>query len=82
MQHPSRFVDPLSERFLDSLCDMDGSLLVDFVGAFERLGDDWTFVQKRLSLPQRQLPKKRVSDRPHDHRGYYDDELIGLVAGH
>ena len=82
LDYPSRFVDPLSERYLDSLCDMDGSLLVDFVGAFERLGEDWAFVQERLGLPQRPLPRKRVSKRSRDHREPYTDELAELVAKH
>jgi hypothetical protein len=82
LDYPSRFVDPLSERFLDSLCDMDGSLLVDFVGAFERLPQDWAFVQRRLGLAETVLPKKRVSKRSRDHRSYYDDDLAELVASH
>ena len=82
LDYPSRFVDPLSERYLDSLCDMDGTPLLDFVGAFERLEDDWGHVRERLGLPDIPLPKKRVSKRANDHREYYDDELAELVASH
>jgi hypothetical protein len=82
LDYPSRFVDPLSERFLDSLCDMDGSLLLDFVGAFERLPQDWAFIQRRLGLAETELPKKRVSKRSRDYRSYYDDDLADLVASH
>ncbi len=82
LDYPSRFVDPLSEPFLHSLCDMDGSLLVNYVGAFEHLDRDWAHIQATLNLAPRPLPKKRVSERPKDYRDFYEGEHAEWVASH
>jgi hypothetical protein len=39
-----------------SLCDAEGNVIVDFVGRFERLDEDFGYVQQRLGLPVRALP--------------------------
>ena len=61
---------------------MDGSILVNFVGAFERLEEDWIAIQKRIGIDPKPLPKKRISKRSRDYRDQYDDELTELVAAH
>jgi hypothetical protein len=42
-----------------SLCDEEGNLLVDFVGRFERLDDDFAYVEQQLGLTH--LPLKRIN---------------------
>lgn len=37
------------------LCDLDGNLLVDFVGRFENLSKDFLHVQKRIDVPSAPL---------------------------
>jgi hypothetical protein len=39
----------------DFLCDVDGTLLVDFVGRFEKLQEDFTTVQDRIGIPHKTL---------------------------
>jgi chondroitin 4-sulfotransferase 11 len=52
---------------LDFLTDEDGVLIVDFVGRFERLAEDWAVVRQRLGLTA-ELPHANRSA----HRGYRD----------
>jgi hypothetical protein len=47
-----------------SLCDEEGSLLVDYVGRFERLGEDLTDIAVRLGLPPVSLPWHNASQGP------------------
>jgi len=54
-----------------SLCDADGNVIVDFVGRFERLDEDFGYVQQRLELPVRPLPWKNRS-QPSDTAPHFD----------
>lgn len=59
------------------LTDRSGRLLVDFVGRFEHLHDDFAEICRRLGLSCRLSHTNRSSHR--DYREYYDDESIELV---
>lgn len=52
----------------------DGTLLVDFVGRFERIADDMARVFERLGLDRPELPHLNRSDRS-PYRRYYTDDL-------
>ena len=61
------------------IADADGKLLVDFVGRFERLQDDFARVCTRLALPVSELPK--LNGSPHGpYRDYYDERTREIVA--
>lgn len=60
----------------DYLCDGDGALLVDFVGRFERLEEDFA----RLGLPASGMLPRLNTSRHDDYRRYYTDELREIVA--
>ena len=62
------------------LVDHQGELLVDFVGRFERLEDDFAKVAKRLQLPNPSLKHKRRSARDSDYRSYFTDDLAELAG--
>ena len=49
-----------------SLCDADGRLVVDFVGRFEHLSEDFADVQRKLGLPPTSLRTTNVSSRTRD----------------
>lgn len=60
--------------------DARGNWLVDFVGYFERLEEDFAKVCKRLGL-HAELPRTNISSH-RDYRTYYDDRTRDLVAKH
>lgn len=62
------------------LTDRSGRLLVDFVGRFERLAEDFHHVCQLLGLPCQLGHHNRSRHR--DYREYYDPESIDLVRRH
>jgi hypothetical protein len=67
----------------DYLVDLQGRTLVDFIGRYESLPDDWAAICKRIGVSGRELPHKRkATDRTRDYRSYYTDETAELVARH
>lgn len=75
--HP---LDVLAEPQTRILTDFDGNLLVDFVGRFERLADDFAEVGRRAQLPKLKLPHRRKAEGRRDYRTYYSDALAEYVA--
>jgi chondroitin 4-sulfotransferase 11 len=63
---------------LDYLCDADGSLLVDYVGRYESLADDFAKVGGALGVAAA-LPHANRS-RHRDYREYYTAETQAIVA--
>jgi len=55
-----------------------GPLLVDYVGRFENLKEDWIYITKRLDIPST-LPHIRKSQHKH-YSFYYDDETLEMVT--
>jgi hypothetical protein len=71
------FSAPQSQYMLD----MEGNLIVDFVGRFERLHEDFEEVCRRGGTSRIHLPHRRRSGkRQRDYRTYYDDVTAELVA--
>jgi hypothetical protein len=64
----------------DYLIDLHGKLLVDFIGRFERLGEDFATICERIGITPPQLEHRRRAGDRDDYRSYYDDETTALVA--
>ena len=64
----------------DMLTDSSGKLLVDFVGRFEHLREDWSEVCRRIGVTV-EIPHQNGSSH-RDYRSYYDDESAQFVAEH
>lgn len=65
------------------IVDLSGRVIVDFVGRFERLNEDFAEACRLGGVPQIELPHKRHSTkRSRDYRTYYDDTTAQLVADH
>jgi hypothetical protein len=76
-------VDTSIELQTDYLIDLHGELLVNFIGRYERLEEDFAEACRRIGIPQPGLAHKRKArDREQDYRSYYSDETAELVARH
>ncbi|MES9968950.1 MAG: sulfotransferase family 2 domain-containing protein, partial [Candidatus Thiodiazotropha sp.] len=76
-------VDTSIQSQLDYLIDLQGNILVDFIGHYETLGRDFNEITQRIGVKHLQLPHKRkATDRGKDYRSYYSDELAALVGDH
>ena len=64
----------------DHVLDQHGRLLVDFVGRYEHLQEDFTAVCRHLGLQPRALPHLREARQRKPYQAYYDDDLAELVA--
>ena len=62
------------------VCDDQGRLIVDFIGHFERLAEDFSEVCSRLRL-NATLPKANASEHD-DYRSYYTPTTRAMVAKH
>jgi len=59
------------------LCDSQGISLVDFVGRYERLEEDWDYVCNRLKI-RAKLPELNVTEHS-DYKAYYTEETRRIV---
>ncbi len=74
-------IDTSIESQTDYLIDLSGRVVVDFIGRYERLGEDFAEACRRIGMPAPALPHQRQArDRQKDYRGYYTDETAELVA--
>lgn len=76
-------VDTSIELQSDYVVDLHGQLLVDFLGHYETLQEDFAEACRRIGIAPRALPHRRqANDRGQDYRSYYSDDLAALVAQH
>ena len=62
------------------ICDPWGRVQVDFVGRFERLGEDYSTIARRLGVEGRLPQLNRGPRRDADFRSYYTAERRDIVA--
>lgn len=73
-------IDTSIELQSDYVVDLHGNVIVDFVGKFENLHEDFAHICQRIGI-QCELPHRRkATDRKQDFRGYYTDETVAMVA--
>jgi hypothetical protein len=61
------------------LVDSEGNILVDCVGRFERLDEDFARICARLVMPAVALPHLRKTAH-RDYRQYYNAQTVDLIA--
>ena len=68
----------------DYLVDLHGNTIVDFIGKYEQLSEDFDFVCEKLKLPKgiNLGHARKATDRKSDYRSYYTDHTRELVAKH
>ncbi|MBK1725619.1 sulfotransferase family 2 domain-containing protein [Halorhodospira neutriphila] len=75
-------LDISAERQHEYLVGLDGEVIVDYIGRYERLQADFSAICRRIGIPEPALPhRRRAADRT-DYRRYYTDPLIEQVAEH
>ncbi len=75
-------IDTSIERQTDYLKDLDGKILVDFIGKYENLQEDYEEACRRIAIKPPPLPHKRKAKDREGYQGYYDKETAELIAGY
>lgn len=75
-------IDTSIELQSDYVVDLHGNLIVDFVGKFETLHDDFAHICQRIGIECALPHRRKATDRKQDFRGYYTDESAELVKNH
>ena len=67
----------------DYLIDLHGNLIVDYVGRYEFLVDDFETACRKIGIRAPKLPhRRRADDRKKDYRSYFDAATAELIADH
>ena len=76
---PDRFDQLGLEPQVDYLLDEDGKLMVDFVGRFENLAEDFNTICGKIGIATPPLPHLNTSEHRH-YRDYYDETAKQFIA--
>ena len=75
-------LDTSIELQSDYLVDLHGKVLVDFIGRFETLNDDFITICQRIGVKPPALEHKRQAKDRGGYQKYYTPETTDLVARH
>jgi hypothetical protein len=64
----------------DYVVDLHGKVIVDFIGRYEQLGDDFREVCNRIGIRPARLPHKRQAEDRTAYQQYYTDDTAKLVG--
>ena len=54
--------------------------MMDFIGYFENLEDDFSYVKKRIGSSSNMLFFNKGQTKTRDYKDYYNDETIEIVS--
>lgn len=76
----STCLNPVPHRYqLDWFVDPHGNILVDFIGKYENLSEDWAHVARKIGVPE-ELPHVNANpDRKH-YTEYYTDQTKQIIG--
>lgn len=75
-------IDTSLELQSDYVVDLHGKVIVDFIGHYESLQDDFDTACDKIGIPRIELPHKRKATDRAKYLDYYTDETAELVAKH
>jgi len=75
-------IDTSIELQSDYLIDLNGNVIVDFIGRYERLEEDFQEACTRIGIRTPKLPHKRQASDRTTYQKYYTDETAELIARH
>jgi len=75
-------IDTSIEPQSDYLIDLKGNIIVDFIGRYERLEEDFQEACTRIGIKAPKLPHKRQARDRTTYQKYYTDETAELIAKH
>ncbi len=79
-QRPYQFhIDTSIELQSDYLVDLHGNTIIDFIGRYENLADDFQQICRKIGIPAPPLAHKRQARDRTDFRSYYTDATAALV---
>jgi hypothetical protein len=82
-ERPYQFiVDTSIELQSDYLIDLRGKSLIDFVGRYENLEEDFKEACRRIGIRPPKLPHRRKAKDRSAYREYYNDETARLISEH
>ncbi len=64
---------------LDWFVSPDGEILVDFIGRFERLEEDWATVAEKIGVSP-SLPHRKANPRARPYTDYYNERTREVIA--
>lgn len=71
-----RFISPC----MDWITDSNGNILVDYIGKFENLKEDFNIICKKINIPDVALPHINKNRNKESYRPYYTNKSAELVA--
>ncbi|MDD5035058.1 MAG: sulfotransferase family 2 domain-containing protein [Methylococcaceae bacterium] len=78
---PQYHADMSTELQSDYVVDLHGNLIVDFIGRYESLEEDFDEACRRIGIERPPLVHSRKAvDRDKDYRSYYSDAAAEMVA--
>lgn len=75
-------LDTSAELQHEYIVDLQGRVIVDFIGRYEQLVADFDHICHRIGISRPALPHLRRASERDDYRRYYTDELADMVARH
>lgn len=73
-----RWIDDVKYQ-LDWIRDENKNILVDFIGKYENLNDDWKIVAKKLNVNNKLPISNRNMTRNRDYTKYYTNESRDII---
>lgn len=64
----------------DYILDVKGEVMVDFVGKFENIAEDFSEVCRRMEIKSEPLPKKNVGKKKRHYSEYYEEKTRKFVS--